>query len=261
MHDVQSSPGTSTFVINSVGVTSLAYPFTADVGDGAPQPVVGQWTFGVTLPAERRGTHMSRFITNLDEVQTQPISLDRHYKFAEQLLERLEAESGYVETKFSWFRRVEAPVTKLAGFLNCEVSFRSEPGHDPLKSVKVQLAATALCPCSKAVSDRGAHNQRSDIEVTATYRPERAPASLAQLVEIAESGASARVYPILKRLDEKYVTEQAYDHPAFVEDIVRQIAARLGKLPGIKRFSVEAINRESIHSHDCFARIEHTLPT
>jgi GTP cyclohydrolase I len=258
MIDIQASEPKSGFAIESVGIQSLNYPMPIiDEASGEVQQVLTTWSMGVSLPAHQRGTHMSRFLTELTAVAEKPLSLSGHLAFAEKLLPVLKAESADIRTSFSWFRKVFAPVSGLAGLLECKVSFTSTAGSDGEKTIKIAVPAKALCPCSKAISDRGAHNQRSEVSVELSYGVEGKTASINQIFSLLEMSASSPVYPVLKRDDEKYVTESAYDNPVFVEDIVRRAANRLVEIPDIRGFKVQAINFESIHAHDCFARISY----
>ena len=256
MIDVQSGRATSGFAIESVGVTGLRYPLVArDSATGEEQATLANWRMAVALPAEKRGTHMSRFVAALEARGRSPLGLDEHCLFASHLTQLLGAESADIEVEFTWFRLVKAPVTGQAAQLECKVAFLAVTGPKAMKTLRVQVAAKALCPCSKAVADRGAHNQRSDIEVQVHFAPGALVPAIGTILSLLEGSASSPIYPLLKRDDEKYVTEYAYDHPVFVEDIVRNAATKLVLLPAISAFQVQAINRESIHAHDCYARI------
>ena len=256
MIDVQSSGVTSRFAIDSVGITGLKYPLLArDAESGEEQSTVALWQLGVDLEPSRRGTHMSRFMTLLDSRTGQPLDLDSHYRFAGEVTELLAAQSAQIQVQFPWFRRIAAPVSGRSALLESSVIFTSITGPKSRKSLTVKVAAKSLCPCSKAVSERGAHNQRSDLSLTVHLKPQQPTPSINALLEVLESSASSPVYPVLKREDEKFVTEVAYDNPAFVEDIARAVAERMLEFLAIAGFEVEVINRESIHAHDCYARI------
>ncbi len=256
MIDIQSTAATHRFAIESVGITGLRYPMLAEDGaSGEVQPVVADWKMGVGLPETSRGTHMSRFIAGLEARQGQPFDLTKFHAFAETLAGELAATNADFTAQFTWFRLVKAPVTGLAARLECQVGFGAKIGATQEKTLSLSVAAKALCPCSKAIADRGAHNQRSDISLTLRLSPEAPVPSINKLLALLESSASSPVYPLLKREDEKFVTEAAYDNPVFVEDIVRQAADKLVDLPNTLGFTVEAINRESIHAHDAYARI------
>jgi MptA/FolE2 family GTP cyclohydrolase len=211
----------------------------------------------VALPASQRGTHMSRFVAGLEALTARggAFDLDGHYAFAEELTRALDAATAEITAEFTWFRTVKAPVSGLSARLDAEVAFGARTGAAPRKTLMVRVAAKSLCPCSKAISDRGAHNQRSDIKVTLELAPAAPVPSLDKILTLVETSASSPVYPLLKREDEKHVTESAYDNPVFVEDLVRNVAAKLADLPALAGFVVEAVNRESIHAHDCYARL------
>lgn len=258
MIDMQSSSVVSEFPIEAVGVTGLKYPITIlDPKSGETQKTVGDWQMHVTLPADRRGTHMSRFIEELHGRVGQPFDLDGCLAFAQSLTTVLHVATVQVTVAFTWFRLVAAPVTGKSAMLEQKVTFIARAGEHPIRQMTVEVGAKALCPCSKAISDRGAHNQRSDLKAVLTFASGASVPSINKVAELLERSASSPIYPLLKRDDEKFVTESAYDNPAFVEDIVRTAARHMSTLDGVARFVVEAINRESIHAHDCFARIVH----
>ncbi len=258
MIDIQSEKTVSRFAIARCGVTNLRYPMVMADGDDHVQTVSADWTFGVHIPRDKRGTHMSRFIEMLEENRDRPLGLDRHFALARSALERLEADRIEVKTKFKWFRRVAAPVSGREAMLETDVAFVSRVGGETEEKVlQLSLMAKALCPCSKAISKYGAHNQRSLITAELHMAQDAEVPRLEKLAKRLEEGASSPVYPLLKREDEKYVTEKAYENPTFVEDIVRRVAENLFDLPAVKRFAVEALNQESIHAHDCFARVEY----
>jgi GTP cyclohydrolase I len=210
----------------------------------------------VALPADRKGTHMSRLVALLEERAApgaQPLSVAGLRPLLDELVQRLEAPGGRIELAFPFFVRKTAPVSGVASLLDYDVRLgASLEGGRYESSVTVAVPVTSLCPCSKEISDYGAHNQRS--LVTIGVRP-RQPVFVAELLRVAEEEASAELYGILKRVDEKYVTERAYDNPRFVEDLVRGVAARLAADPRFAGFVVEAENFESIHNHSAYARI------
>lgn len=258
MIDMQSGSVTSPFAIEAVGVAGLRYPITVrDPDTGEIQKTVADWQMDVRLPADRRGTHMSRFITELHARGAEPLDLESGLIFARRLKEVMGVDEVRIRARFTWFRLVTAPVSKRESYLEQDVEFAIRAGDLEEKILTVEVSAKALCPCSKAISDRGAHNQRSDLKAILTY-PATAPShSINYIAQLLEGSASSPIFPILKRDDEKFVTETAYDNPAFVEDIVRTGARQLALLPGVSGFVIEAFNRESIHAHDCFARIVH----
>lgn len=256
MIDLQAEVGHSKFSIESVGINRLKYPVAIkDAVTGEIQKTTGDWEMGVSLSADQRGTHMSRFIAELEARHGDPMDLDDHVAFARVLANRLGADAAYVKTSFSWFRKVKAPKSQMAALLDTAVDFESHINARNEKILVLQVPAKALCPCSKAISDRGAHNQRSLIKASIHMNLEAQVPAISRLIALIEDAASSPVYPLLKREDEKHVTEYAYDHPVFVEDIVRHVAEKLYDLPAARKFAVEAINQESIHAHDCFARL------
>lgn len=256
MIDVQSGSVAARFRIESVGVLGLSHPIRVkDAQTGETQTTAAQWRLGVALPADQRGTHMSRFVEALGSRAETPTGLDEFLEFTEALAKTLVADEATASASFAWFRSVAAPISGKSALLECQVTLAATAGAVPTKTITVKVPAKALCPCSKAISDRGAHNQRSDITTSVTLTADAPAPAFGKLIGLVETSASSPVYPLLKREDEKHVTEWAYDHPAFVEDIVRTVAGKLTDLPGLVRFEVEAINRESIHAHDCYARI------
>jgi GTP cyclohydrolase IB len=254
--DVQSLPDDRNLPIDAVGVRGLRYPIVIKSGE-AVAPTIATLSMAVALPAIAKGTHMSRFVELL-EAQSGPISLKRFRQLVAAMLERLDADSGEVELGFRWFARKTAPVSGIDSLLDYEVSWRGmrAQGKDSLW-LTVAVPATSLCPCSKAISAYGAHNQRSNIRIETELAGEMA---IEDLIAIAERSASCEVYGLLKRPDEKYVTERAYDNPKFVEDLVRDVALALNQEPRVGAYVVEAENFESIHNHSAFARIVRTSP-
>ena len=210
----------------------------------------------VALPADRKGTHMSRLVQILEDLAAPgaaPLTVATLRALLDDLVVRLDAPGGRVDIAFPWFVRKSAPISGVASLLDYEVRLTGELHDGRFRSlVTVCVPVTSLCPCSKEIAEYGAHNQRSTI--TISVRP-REPVGVGELLRVAESEASAELYGILKRADEKYLTERAYDNPRFVEDLVRGVAARLGADPRIAGFAVEAENFESIHNHSAFARI------
>ena len=255
MPDVQSAPDHRQLAIDHVGIRGLRYPLPIADRDGV-QTTVAQCAAYVALPAERKGTHMSRLVALLEERAlpgAMPLSVDTLPALLDALVARLDAPAGRLELAFPFFVRKTAPVSGIASLLDYQVQLvgeKSAAGHAVTLTVTVPV--TSLCPSSKEISDYGAHNQRS--EVTMRVRP-RGHLYIADLVRIAEEEASAELFGILKRADEKYVTERAYDNPRFVEDLVRGVAARLRDDPRIAGFAVEAENFESIHNHSAYAMI------
>ena len=256
--DVHSHPDARALAIDRVGIRSLRYPIRFVDGNGPAQPTIASCSVSVALAAEQKGTHMSRLVAMIDELR-EPLSLTSFPALLDSLLARLEASSARIEIEFPWFRRKAAPVTHVESMMDYEVRLVAE-STDGGRTVTVNLVVPvmSLCPSSKAISDYGAHNQRSHLTLCVRLR-DPAAITLEELVTIAEEEASCELYGILKRADEKYVTERAYDRPRFVEDLVRGIAARLVGDRRFEGFRVEAENFESIHNHSAYARIERGL--
>jgi len=258
MLDIQGSTITRSHAIQNVGVSGLDYPLTVDLGDDVFR-TAAKWTLGVSLPADQRGAHMSRFVETVDSLGDSPLSLAGMVAFAGRVRETLEAKRASCETRFTWFRRVYAPVSRKSALNPYTVTWHVESFEDgnSLVVVTVEVLVKSLCPCSKAISDRGAHNQRSRITISLRGSGQSVATmpSLDRTIAMVESHASSPVYPVLKRADEKFVTEHAYDNPGFVEDLVRAVAGSLGDFPGVEAFRVHVRNEESIHAHDCFAEI------
>lgn len=252
--DIQSLVDVRNQPISRVGVRGLRYPVALRMSDGSTQQSVADIEMTVGLPPEVKGTHMSRFV---EVLESQPIELDaaRLGPMMRTMLDRLGAKSGHIAFTFPFFLRKAAPVSGVESLLDHDVTLRAS--EDPVDGfqfeIEVRVAATSLCPCSKEISAYGAHNQRSQITIAAKLRD---PMAVEELIHIAESEASCEVYGLLKRPDEKYVTERAYDNPKFVEDLVRDVAARLNADPRIQVYAVSAENFESIHNHSAYARIE-----
>lgn len=255
--DIQSQVDNRDLRIDAVGINGVRYPMTIQAGT-RPLRTIATLSMAVGLPADSKGTHMSRFIELL-EAQTQALDQSGFKAILVDMLERLEARSGAIEMRFPYFVRKTAPVSGVQSQLDYEVCWRGSLSHDGRYSfrMRVTVPATSLCPCSKEISDYGAHNQRSHIGIEAELAGEIA---IDEVIAIAERSASCEAYSLLKRADEKYVTERAYDNPKFVEDIVRDVALALNHEPRVGAYIVEAKNFESIHNHSVFARIERTNP-
>ena len=258
--DVQSGSDERNLAIDQVGIRGLRYPLAFADGDAPAQSTIGTFAVMVALPEDRKGTHMSRLIEMLEDLTAPgaaPLSVPGMRALLDQLVVRLDAPAGRIEVAFPWFVRKTAPISGVASLLDYEVRLAAELQGDRYASlVTVAVPVTSLCPCSKEISEYGAHNQRSTI--TISVRP-REPVRLAELLRVAETEASSELYGILKRADEKYLTERAYDNPRFVEDLVRGVAARLAADRRFAGFAVEAENFESIHNHSAFARIARGL--
>lgn len=259
IEDVQSRPDARRIPIDQVGVSDLRYPIVVLDRDHGRQHTIAQVSAAVSLPHHFKGTHMSRFIEVLDKhrgeltMRTLPAILC-------ELKARLDAESALLTVRFPYFLERRAPVSGAAALMDYDCSFTGEANGGQVDFVlSIRVPVTSLCPCSKAISDYGAHNQRGyvTIEIRSADSPDGQPAIvwLEELIEIAERAASAPVYPLVKRVDERFITMQAYDNPVFVEDIVRAVAAELRADARIAWFRVHAVNHESIHHHNAFAEL------
>ncbi len=252
--DVQSHPDARQLAIDRVGIRGLRYPLRFVDGDGEPQSTVATFGVYVALPADRKGTHMSRLVAAIDEMR-EPLALRRLPALLDALLVRLEADAGHIDIEFPWFVRKAAPISGVQSMMDYAVTLHADVSGDVRGvTATVVVPVMSLCPSSKAIADYGAHNQRSHLTMSVRPLPD-AQVSLAELVRIAEEEASCELYGLLKRSDEKYVTERAYERPRFVEDLVRGIAARLVDDPRFAGFSVAAENFESIHNHSAYAEI------
>jgi GTP cyclohydrolase I len=253
--DTQSEPDGRRLAIQRVGVKDLRYPLRVAVGTDV-QATAATWTLDVALPAHRKGTHMSRFVAWLEGIAALETPLEAAALAVqhERMLALLDAQEGCVEAAFTFFVRKRAPVSGLSSLLDYQGRWRVETrAGTQLLWMEVAVPVKSLCPCSKEISDYGAHNQRSC--VTLRVQPLQ-PLGWHELVRFAEESASSEVWPMLKRPDEKWVTERAYDNPKFVEDLVRDVALRLEADGRVGRYVVDVENFESIHNHSAFARIE-----
>ena len=253
IEDVQGRADSRQLPINKVGIKDVYHPVRVKDRSSGEQHTIANFNMYVALPHNFKGTHMSRFVEVLHRNERE-ISVESFRDILVEMTEKLDAESGHIEMDFPYFVMKKAPASGVESLMNYQASLIGEL-HDgkPELWLKVVVAATSLCPCSKSISNYGAHNQRSHITIRARVEGHM---WLEELIEIAEQEASCEVYGILKRPDEKYVTERAYDNPKFVEDLVRDIAVRLNKEERIRAFTVEAENFESIHNHSAYALIE-----
>ena len=253
MEDVQGSADTRQIAINKVGIKSIRHPVKVQDKTGGVQHTIAVFNMYVSLPHNFKGTHMSRFVEILNGHERE-ISVENFPAMLSSMVERLEAESGHVEMNFPYFVNKAAPVSGVQSLMDYDVTFIGDIcSGQVVSTVKVVVPVTSLCPCSKKISAYGAHNQRSHITLSATLRGDL---GLRELVRMAEEEASCEVFGLLKRPDEKWVTERAYDNPKFVEDLVRDIALRLRADARIAAWSVQSENFESIHNHSAYALIE-----
>ena len=253
--DIQSTADTRQLPIARVGVRSVRLPMSVQSSDGTSAMTVASVDMYVGLPAEQKGTHMSRFLEVL-ESHGRNLSTSAFAALFDHMLERLDAPTGYIEMRFPYFLEKTAPVSGVKSLMDYDVTLRREKTHaeKPVEYwLQVVVPVTSLCPCSKEISAYGAHNQRSHVTIKVLIL---APVPISDLAGIAERAASCELYGLLKRSDEKFVTERAYDNPKFVEDLVRDIALELQQDSRIDAFTVESENFESIHNHSAYARID-----
>jgi GTP cyclohydrolase I len=253
IEDVQNTVDTRHLAIDKVGIKSIRHPVVVKDKSGGEQHTVAMFNMYVHLPQQFKGTHMSRFVEILN-MNEHAISVESFETILREMVKRLEAESGHVEMTFPYFVNKSAPVSGVKSLLDYEVTFIGEIHHDQFEiTVKVLVPVTSLCPCSKKISSYGAHNQRSHVTVTALINDF---IWIEDIIDLVEKQASCELYGLLKRPDEKFVTERAYDNPKFVEDMVRDVAAQLDAEKRILAYTVESENFESIHNHSAYALIE-----
>ncbi len=250
--DVQGSADTRRLAIDKVGIKAIRHPVRIAERGGGVQHTVATFNMYVGLPHHFKGAHMSRFVEVLN-AHERDISMASFQAMLAEMVDRLEAESGIIEMGFPFFVNKSAPVSGVQSLMDYEVQLAGEiaAGRRSFR-VKVVVPVTSLCPCSKKISDYGAHNQRAHVTIEAWTSDF---IWIEDLIDCAERNASAELYGLLKRPDEKHVTERAYDNPKFVEDVVRDVAATLNADPRIERYVVESENFESIHNHSAYALI------
>ena len=251
--DVQNTPDMRQLAIDKVGIKAIRHPIRVADKDGGVQHTIATFNMYVYLPQHFKGTHMSRFVEILNDYERE-ISVESFEHMLRKMVKRLEAGSGHVEMTFPYFIMKSAPVSGVKSLMDYDVTLVGEvQDGDYRQTIRIVVPVTSLCPCSKKISDYGAHNQRS--HVTLTVRT-NAFIWIEDLVRMVEDQASCELFGLLKRPDEKYVTERAYDHPKFVEDMVRDVAAVLNGDERIEAYVVESENFESIHNHSAYALIE-----
>jgi GTP cyclohydrolase I len=251
--DIQGTPDTRRIAIDQVGIKDIRYPVRVRDRSGEALPTVAHATMTVQLPEQYKGTHMSRFVQILHE-HGEPLSADTFGAMLDAMLERLEADAGRIKIAFPFFARKAAPVTGVESLLDYEVTLTGERRLDGVREfhIGVMIPVTSLCPCSKEISDYGAHNQRAHVTVNARVD---GPIWIQDIIDMVEAAASSELYGILKRPDEKYVTERAYDNPKFVEDMIRDMAGPLNRDKRVRAYTLEAENFEAIHKHQAYAQI------
>ncbi len=257
MPDTQSTHDTRKIDIEKVGIKDIRHPIVISDRAGGVQHTVANFSMYVGLPHNFKGTHMSRFVEILNDHEYE-ITVDSFKAMITETLERLDAETAFIEMTFPFFMTKTAPVSRVPSLMDYEVTFigHVDDKGKPRVSVRVIVPVTSLCPCSKGISDYGAHNQRSHVTLTCTIKKF---VWVEELIELVERSASSELYGILKRPDEKYVTERAYDNPRFVEDLVRDIAVDLNKDERIIAYTIESENFESIHNHSAYAMVKKNM--
>ncbi len=253
LEDVQSRRDDRDIPIDRVGVKGLRYPIVLLDKHRNKQHTIAEVNMYVMLPSDFKGTHMSRFVEVLNE-NRESIDIRRLGKILEELRKKLSAKKSYIELKFPYFMEKMAPVSKIKSLMSydCKVEASGDDRNNELITLTVAVPITSLCPCSKEISEYGAHNQRGIVRISAQLKEF---VWIEELIQIAEESASCDIYALLKRPDEKFVTEKAYNNPMFVEDIARNVTLKLQGDRRIEHFSVEVENFESIHNHNAYAFI------
>ena len=255
--DLQSSRDTRHIPIDRVGIKDIKHPIVVSDRSGGEQHTVARFNMYVSLPHNFKGTHMSRFVEILNNHEYE-ITVESFKRIIKEMTEILDAEAGHIEMTFPYFMKKSAPVSGVRSLMDYEVSFIGEiQDRKPTVSVKIIVPVTSLCPCSKDISERGAHNQRSHVTILVRMRDF---IWIEELIETVEKVASCELYGLLKRPDEKYVTEHAYDNPKFVEDLVRDVAVKFNQDDRISAYTVESENFESIHTHSAYAMLSTVKP-
>jgi len=250
--DVQGRADHRQIAIDQVGIKGIRYPVRVRDRSQGEQHTIAVFDMYVDLPHDFKGTHMSRLVEILNRNEHE-ITLESFRHMLLDMAKRLEARSGHIAMTFPYFVRKSAPVTRVESLMDYRVTLIGEIYDDkPRIQVEVEVPVTSLCPCSKGISDYGAHNQRSHVTVRARTV---GFVWIEELIDVVEANASCELYGLLKRPDEKYVTEHAYDNPKFVEDMVRDVAAALNSDERISAYVIESENFESIHNHSAYARV------
>jgi len=247
--DMQNSPDERNIAIDRVGVRGIEYPIRVLDRANKVQHTVGMFTLTVDLPHHFKGTHMSRFLEALNEDDSE-VSVHSIPRLLTSLRERLHAERSHLEVTFPFFVEKHAPVTGKKGMMAFRCGYRAVGGAESDFVMSLEIPVTTLCPCSKEISEYGAHNQRGYVRLSVRTREQ---VWLEDVIDLVEGCASASLYPVLKRPDEKFVTEQAYENPRFVEDMVREIALSLDRDGRFLSYEIEVENHESIHAHNAYA--------
>lgn len=250
MKDVQKQVDERNIYLNEVGINNLVFPIEIKDKDGKWQKSHATISLSVDLPPEQKGTHMSRFVDIIQD--NNKIDLKHIRNILEIIREKLGATKSFIELDFEYFIKKEAPVSKKTSYLNVGVKYKAWLGDTFEFEMTVETPVTTLCPCSKEISEYSAHNQRANIAITIRSNEF---IWIEDLVEISEKSASSPIYSLLKRPDEKFVTELAYDNPRFVEDVCREVKIKLEEMNKIKKYKILVESYESIHNHNAFAKI------
>ena len=252
--DTQNTKDIRNIVINQVGIKDILHPIKFVNRDSESHPTIANFTMTVRLPENVKGTHMSRFIEILNDGECS-FGIDTFMNLVQTVADRLDSSDAQIIVDFPFFRNKKAPSSGVESFLDYKVTLTGTiVNGEPELTLKVVVPVTSLCPCSKSISKYGAHNQRSHITIEAKAAKGET-IYLEDLIDLAEEKASSELYAILKRDDEKVVTERAYENPAFVEDIVRDIAVELNANKKVNFYCLESENFESIHNHSAYALI------
>lgn len=253
MIDIQKQMDHRKIPIDQVGIKNLKYPIKVLDREKGFQHTVANINMYVDLPHHSKGTHMSRFVELLHAFQTE-VSFDSFATILQEMKKILDAASSHVEMKFPYFIEKKAPVSGSPGLVDytCNLVGRCDSKGEIDIVSELQIPITSLCPCSKEISEAGAHNQRGEVRLLTRFKKF---IWIEDMIDLVERAASCELYSVLKRVDEKYVTEKAYNNPKFVEDVVRDIAQELQQDKNIVWFSVSAENFESIHNHSAYAKI------
>ncbi len=253
MIDIQNQRDHRNIPIDKVGIKNLRYPVTVLDRKNGFQHTVASINMYVDLPGKYKGTHMSRFVEMLHLFRPE-VSLEKISQLLEEMKTHLDAASAHVEITFPYFIKKKAPVSNCPGLMDytCKLVGFSDPDGNTDLILEVIVPVSSVCPCSKEISEAGAHNQRGEVKLRTRFKKF---IWIEDMIELVESCASCEVFSVLKRVDEKCVTEKGYENPKFVEDIVRDIAERIKRDDNITWFSVSAENFESIHNHSAYALI------
>lgn len=252
LRDIQGEPDLRRIAIDKVGVKDIRYPIVVLDKKNKTQHTVASFNMYVDLPHHFKGTHMSRFVEILNEHRRE-ITVRNFPGILEKMKKRFSATTAHLDVVFPYFIEKTAPVSKSKGLMDYMCRYSGTLGAERDFVLEVKVPVSTLCPCSKEISERGAHNQRGMVTVAVRFD---GFVWIEEIVKTVEGSASSPVYSLLKRVDEKYVTEMSYDNPMFVEDVVREVAINLGKMKKISWFRIEAENWESIHNHSAYACLE-----